>query len=163
MEPEWIAQVTTQEEENEWSPSPAQQKLHARPRHIPEHTKELLIAFIYLILICATFFAWLLLILGIFSLFMSETDHTRAIYVVGWSALFLGVILFVVWVRDQLRPKEGLHKEENNKGRSNTSTTSKSIQSQTPPKANIILVPPLNPRTVKTHEHSLDKKIEHSL
>jgi len=150
MEPEWIAQVTTQEEETEWFPSPAQQKLHARPRHTSKQVKELLISFILLILICATFFAWLLLFLGIFSLFMSNTDHTRAIYVVGWSALFLGIMLFVVWCHDKLKPKEGLPKEENNKGRSNNSTTFKSIQSQNPPKANIILVPPLNPRTQRS-------------
>ncbi len=154
MEPEWIAQVTTQEEETEWFPSPAQQKLHAQPQLISKRTKELLIGFICLILLCAAFFAWVLLIVGICSLFMSGTDHTRAIDVVGCSALFLGIILFVAWCYSELKPKEELHEEENNKGRSNNSTTFKSIQSQNPPKANIILVPPLNPRAAKTHKQS---------
>ena len=110
MENEWIAQVTTQEEETEWSPSLTQQKLHRRPRSL---------ASIYCIIFMslANLFMLVALWIGLFKGFAFIVAITNSEVVAAYTMLLVFLLGFVFLCMSEYQSE---------KGHSDTSSASKS-------------------------------------
>ena len=92
MEHEWTAQVTTQEEEAEWLPSLAQQKLHPRPQNTKGSSIKIFVLYT-LVYLCNIFTCWL--ILGHLTFFLIGNIGLVEFLAVGIGVSCLGMLLLL--------------------------------------------------------------------